>query len=284
MTVQPSPPADYLPLVNIRLIASDMDGTLIGDDGKVPEPMWALLERLKKADILFTPASGRQVAALEHTFEGATERMPFIGENGALVVRDGEVLYSLTVAPEIVTRLVGIVRGLASDGMDIGVILAGKRGAYTDRRDEAFLEQAARYYRKMDIVEDVLNVKDDIVKVAICSFDDIDDTLVPLVEPFEATHSVVSSVKNWLDVTEKGADKGNALKRLQEYLGISDAETIVFGDYLNDMQMIEAAQTSFAVANAHAEIIAAATHIAPSCEEQGVIQVIERILDENPSE
>ena len=280
MTIQPSNPADYLPLPDIRLIASDMDGTLIGEDGRVPEPLWPLLRRLGDTGIVFVPASGRQIATLEQTFEGASKGMAFIGENGALVVRDGEVLYSLTVAPEIVTKLVGIVRELAADGVNIGVILAGKQGAYTDRGDSAFLEQTDRYYKKMSVVDDVLAVKDDVVKVAICSFDDIEDTLVPKLEPFEATHSVVSSVKNWIDVTEKGADKGNALKHLQESPGISPAQTIVFGDYLNDMEMMDAARTSFAVANAHPEIIDAATHVAPSCDELGVIQVIERILED----
>ncbi len=279
MTVHASDPSDYLPLIDVRLIASDLDGTLIGEDGMVPEPMWPLLRRLKEKGILFVPASGRQIATLEHTFGGAHAGMPLIGENGALVVLDGEVLHSLTIAPEIVTKAVAIVRGLADKGVNLGVILAGKQGAYTDRSDTAFLEQADRYYKKMSIVEDVLDVKDDVVKIAVCSFDAIEDTLVPAVERFKATHSVVSSVENWIDITERGADKGNALRRLQDSLGIGADQTVVFGDYLNDLEMMSAAHTSFAVANAHPDIIRAATHVAPSCDELGVIQIIECMLD-----
>ena len=278
MSASPSSPQEYRPLTGIRLIASDLDGTLIGEDGLVPSELWPLLKELKKRGIVFVPASGRQAATLQQTFEGASGGMPFIGENGALVVQDGEVLHSLVISRDVVTEVVHIVRDLASEGVNIGVILSTEEGAYIQRTDEAFLTQADRYYKKMTIVDDVLEVCADVVKIAICSFDAIDDTLVPRVEHFKTTHSVVSSVENWIDITEQDADKGKALRRLQERLGISRAESVVFGDYLNDMELMDAADTSFAVANAHPEIIAAASFVAPSCDDRGVLQVIKHIL------
>ncbi|MFT3942592.1 MAG: HAD family hydrolase [Ancrocorticia sp.] len=278
MSAHPSRPQEYLPLTGIRLIASDLDGTLIGEDGLVPDELWPLLTELKKRGILFVPASGRQAATLQQTFESASDGMPFIGENGALVIQDGEVLHSLVISQDVVTEVVQIVRDLASDGVNIGVILSTEESAYTQRTDEAFLAQADRYYKKMTIVDDVLEFRADVVKIAICSFDDIDETLAPRVGHFKATHSVVSSVKNWIDITESGADKGKALRRLQVHLGISRAETVVFGDYLNDLELMEAADISFAVANAHPAIIATASFVAPSCDDRGVIQVIKHIL------
>lgn len=278
MSASPSSPQEYRPLTGIRLIASDLDGTLIGEDGLVPSELWPLLKELKKRGILFVPASGRQAATLQQTFEGASDGMPFIGENGALVVQDGKVLHSLVISRDVVTEVVHIVRDLAFDGVNIGVILSTEEGAYTQRTDEAFLTQADRYYKKMTIVDDVLEICTDVVKIAICSFDAIDGTLVPRVEHFKTTHSVVSSVENWIDITEQDADKGKALKRLQERLGISRAESVVFGDYLNDMELMDAADTSFAVANAHPEIIAAASFVASSCDDRGVIWIIKHIL------
>lgn len=278
MSAQPSSPRDYLPLTGIRLIASDLDGTLIGEDGLVPDELWPLLDQLKERGILFVPASGRQAATLQLTFGTASVGMPIIGENGALIVQDGEVLHSLVISQDVVTEAVQIVRDLASEGMNIGVILACKHGAYTQRTDAPFLAQADRYYKRMTIVDDVLEVRDAVVKIAICSFDAIDDTLVPRVEHFKRTHSVVSSVENWIDITEPDADKGRALMRLQDRLGISRAETVVFGDYLNDLELMDTADTSFAVANAHPAIIAAASFVAPSCDDHGVIQVIKHIL------
>lgn len=93
-----------------------------------------------------------------------------------------------------------------------------------------------------------------------------------------STYSVVSSVENWIDITGQDADKGKALRRLQERLGISRAESVVFGDYLNDIELMDAADTSFVVANTHPEIIAAASFVASSCDDRGVIWIIKHIL------
>ncbi len=77
----------------------------------------------------------------------------------------------------------------------------------------------------------------------------------------------------------RGVNKGVALERLQASLGIDRAQTAVFGDYLNDLEMMDAAALSFAMANAHPEVAARARYRAPANHESGVITTIVRLLD-----
>ena len=90
---------------------------------------------------------------------------------------------------------------------------------------------------------------------------------------------VVVSGEHWVDVMNRTADKGAALRRLQRELGITPAQTMVFGDYLNDLQMLDAAEWSFAMENAHPDVIARARHLAPSNNDNGVLRTIARVLD-----
>ena len=75
------------------------------------------------------------------------------------------------------------------------------------------------------------------------------------------------------------ASKGRALKAVQERLGISAAQTAVFGDYLNDAELYDHAELSFAVANAHPAILARARCTAPANTEDGVLRTIEMLLN-----
>ncbi|MEU9264682.1 Cof-type HAD-IIB family hydrolase [Streptomyces sp. NPDC048251] len=276
----PRPTASASPVgpVDIRLIVTDMDGTLLDDDKKVPEGLWETLARLRERGVLFTPASGRQYATLAAEFAEVAEGMVFIAENGTYVVRDGEELSSDPLAPGVVARVMEAVRGLTSDGVDVGAVVCGKRSAYVERADEAFLAEVGRYYVRHRVVEDVTAVDDDIIKVALFDFGSVERTTAPALAPFARTHQVVVSGEHWVDIMNRTANKGAALRALQRELGITPAQTMVFGDYLNDLEMLDAADWSFAMANAHPEVVRRARHLAPSNNDNGVLRTVTRLL------
>jgi hydroxymethylpyrimidine pyrophosphatase-like HAD family hydrolase len=127
-------------------------------------------------------------------------------------------------------------------------------------------------------VTDASAVDDDVVKVALFDFGPAERTTAPALAPFAGTHQVVVSGEHWVDVMNPTANKGAALRRLQRDLGITPAQTLVFGDYLNDLEMLDAAEWSFAMANAHPEVIRRARHVAPSNNDNGVLRTIGRLL------
>jgi hydroxymethylpyrimidine pyrophosphatase-like HAD family hydrolase len=162
--------------------------------------------------------------------------------------------------------------------VDVGAVVCGKRSAYVERTDEAFLAEVRRYYVRHQIVTDASAVDDDITKVALFDFGPAERTTAPALASFAATHQVVVSGEHWVDVMNRTANKGAALRRLQRDLGVTPAQTLVFGDYLNDLEMLDAAEWSFAMANAHPEVIGRARHLAPSNNDNGVLRTITRLL------
>ncbi len=97
-------------------------------------------------------------------------------------------------------------------------------------------------------------------------------------EPFRNTHQVAVSGANWLDVMVVQANKGKALRLVQQALGISREQTMVFGDYLNDLEMMDAAAYSFAMTNAHPLPKERARFIAPGNADNGVVRTIKSVL------
>ncbi|MFJ2558079.1 MULTISPECIES: Cof-type HAD-IIB family hydrolase [unclassified Streptomyces] len=264
--------------VDIKLIVADMDGTLLDDAGNPPPRLRRVLALLRRRGVLFSPASGRQYATLARLFSGVDDGMIFIAENGTHVVRDGRELGSDPLDPAVAARLVKKVRGLADSGIDVGAVVCGKHRAYTERADEAFLAQVAKYYVAHESVEDATAVDDEINKIALFDFGPAALTTAPALAEFTETHQVVVSSEHWIDVMNRTANKGAALRRVQQDLGITPAQTLVFGDYLNDLEMLDAAEWSFAMANAHADVLDRARYTAPSNNDDGVLRTIERLL------
>ena len=269
------------PSPDLRLIAVDMDGTLLDGHGRIPEALWPLLDRLHAHGIRFAPASGRQLATLQRAFAEHLDHMVFIAENGAYVVEGDTEISSDAMDASFTASLVTRLRALAAEGRDLGVVVCGKRSAYIERADDAFLPEAEKYYARLEAVPDLLAVDDQILKVAIFDFADAAAT-APALEDLRATHQVVVSGEHWIDVMNQGVNKGVALGRLQAATGITPAQTAVFGDYLNDLEMMDAASLSFAMANAHPLVAARARFRAPSNLDHGVITTIEKLLDGVP--
>ena len=150
--------------------------------------------------------------------------------------------------------------------------------AYCSRTDEPFLAQVRKYYAALEIVDDLRSVDAPLIKVAGYDFDDAEANLGPALEPLRAHDQVVISGKNWVDVMDSRVNKGLAVRALQKALGISPQQTAVFGDFLNDLEMMSEATYSYAVANADPRVKAAANYQAPANTEHGVITVIKQLL------
>ncbi|WP_366246881.1 HAD family hydrolase [Microbacterium sp. 67-17] len=259
----------------IRLIAVDMDGTLLDGEGAVPPALWPMLDRLRAAGIAFAPASGRQHATLRREFGTHGDDLVFIAENGTFVTRGDEELSSDVMDRAFVAELLGDIRGFTHD---VGVVLCGKGSAYIERTDAVFRSQAEKYYARLTDVPDLTAVEDEILKVAVFDVEDGEKNTAPALERHRLTHQVVVSGHHWVDVMNRGASKGKALRAIQDLLNVTPEQTAVFGDYLNDLDMMDAADFSFAMANAHPDVAAAARYRAPSNVDHGVIRVLERLL------
>ena len=300
-----SDPSSYAG-AQIRLVAVDMDGTLLDDEKNFPPGLDELLDHLEQRGVVFVPASGRQVWTLIDMFP---ERpgLTFIGENGAIVMRDGREISSAPLDLATVRESVSLVRqyalprpgataahedageGSLRENFDGGLVVCGKNCAYVERTDEAFLAAVAPYYTRTQCVDDLVKVIDDIeqgrideaiIKLAVYSAGDVTALADQTLGRFARSHQFAISAANWADLQDRGVDKGRALRALQDYLGVTPGQTAVFGDAGNDLSMIAQAEFSFAMENASADVRAAARFLAPSNNEAGVVQVLRALLAE----
>ncbi len=264
-------------MADVRVIALDMDGSLLDDDKRVPPDFWPLLDELAARGIVVAPASGRQYATLRAQF--GRDDLVYIAENGAYVVRDGAEVASDVVATTTARAVVGAVReAVASSGLDLGTVLCGKRSAYIERVDEPFVAQVRPYYALLEAVGDLSAVDDDVLKVAVYDFGDAERGAGPLLGRFDDEARVLVSGRHWVDVMSPTADKGTALRAVQRELGVTPEQTMAFGDYFNDLGMLAAAHWSYAMANAHPDVRAAARFVAPSNNDNGVVRTIREVL------
>ncbi|GHD12329.1 Cof-type HAD-IIB family hydrolase [Zhihengliuella salsuginis] len=261
---------------DIRLVVTDMDGTLLDADGAVPASFWPVLERMRAASVTFVPASGRQYATLARDFAG--EGLAIIAENGGLVMRDGVEVASRTLDAGSARGIIGQIRALPPEEYDLGIVLCGKSSAYIERIEPVFVDQANTYYAQLSEVPDLLAVEDEILKIAVFDLKRHAQRVAPALEAIAPGNRVVVSGPQWVDIMRPDVNKGLALDDLQAALGVTPAQTVVFGDYLNDLEMMSRAEHSYAMANAHPDILAAARHWAPSNAENGVVSTLERLL------
>lgn len=235
----------------IKLIIADMDGTLLNDKHEIHQDFWEVEEALHKKDIKFAIASGRQYFNLEAKFERIKDRMIFFAENGTHVVHKGKDLYVDPLDPEAARNFIKVGREMEK----VQLVLCGKTSAYVECDDEKFISEIKNYYTKVELVKDLMAVEDTILKVTICDWRGVEDHCYPTFKKFEVDFKVAMGAEIFLDITTKSANKGNAIEGVQKGLGISPEETLVFGDYLNDLEMMQNASHSYAMKNAHPEII-----------------------------
>lgn len=266
---------------DIRLVAVDMDGTLLDGDGRIPASLWDVLPRLAARDVAFVPASGRQMATLRHAFGDAADDMSFIAENGAYVIHEGTEVAAFPLDRDVVERAILHLRDLSAAGFDLGVVLCGKRSAYIERTDEDFTAHAASYYAALEAVDDLLAVDDEILKIAVYDYALAEESVGRALDDIAETHRVVVSARHWVDIMNRGVDKGTALRALQQALRVVPAQTAAFGDYLNDLEMMDAAHWSYAMQNAHPDVVARARHRAPSNLDHGVPRTLAALFPED---
>lgn len=263
----------------IRLVVVDLDGTLLDGAGEMPGETIATIRALRERGVAFAPASGRQHATIERLFSEVADDLVVIAENGAYVTRDGAEVTSHTLDLDWSHGVVERTRGLGREGADLGVVLCGKESAWIERTDDAFLAEVERYYARLTTTDDLTGVDDEVLKLAVHDFGDPTALTAPALTTFCAPQQVVVSGHHWVDVMGVGVHKGLAVRDLQQALGITAAQTMAFGDYLNDLEMLQAVEHSYAMANAHPAVLRAARHVAPANTEDGVLATLREVFD-----
>lgn len=263
-------------LSKVKLVVTDMDGTLLNSKGIVSDQFIDLYHELSRKGVHFVAASGRQYYSIVSKLEAISDQITIIAENGGFVVKDKKELMVKEIKPSVVRSFMEELRAVSNSY----IILCGKKRAYAENSDEKFIDIFSEYYHKYEIVKDLKEVKDDaILKIATYHLQDSEKYIYPKVKVFEKDYQVKVSGKNWLDISNADSNKGVALEYVQQKMGIQKSETMVFGDYNNDLEMLELADFSYAMENAHPNVIAKANYRTSGNDDLGVEKVLKELLE-----
>ena len=256
----------------IKLIVSDMDGTLLDDSKKLHDDFWEVFEELQKKGIYFVPASGRQYFNIYEYFKRIKKNLIILAENGSYIVEDGKEIYSKCLDKKDAVELIEVARKIPT----ADIIFCGKKKAYLENNNSEFIAEVEKYFTRYEIVEDLTKVDDEALKITLCDLTGAEKNSFPYVEKYNEKYKVAVSGFIWIDITQKGINKGVGLRILQEKLGIKKDETMVFGDYLNDYELMLEGEYSFAMENAHPELKKIAKYNGGDNNNGGVVKSIKR--------
>lgn len=264
----------------IRLIATDMDDTLLDASSNLSPRTLSALQQAISAGVMVSLSSGRMPEAMISFARTIGVNAPMILFNGAMIYdpRTDEALYSNPIPAETALE---VARMIESEGVYLQVY-PGK-GYYCNRR----CEHTDRYEASIRVPCTELGVpvshwmRGGMVKMlAIATPEIIDRLQAKLRAAFPKGVNFMKSKAHYLEIVGEGIDKGSAIRVLAEKLNLSTDEIMAFGDGQNDAAMLAASGLGVAMENAVPECKAAAKLIAPRNTEDGVAQVIEQFIAE----
>ncbi|NLY18984.1 MAG: HAD family phosphatase [Clostridiaceae bacterium] len=260
-----------------KLLAVDVDGTLVNNNREVTEKTKEYIKMAIEKGIVFTISSGRPIQGVKLITEQIGVDIPVITYNGAMVITaDGKnIIYSCNMKEEDVLEI-------EKYGKEFNTTIAiwSENKLYTNRIDEKALKYSQvsgtkpqRYSNLKELVKKGINKMlwfDDIERIN--SFErELHGKLGPSVN-FHTSQPI------YLEFVDRNASKAIALEKLGQYYNIKREEMIAVGDGFNDLSMIEYAGLGVAMENAPDEVKKAADFLTLSNEEDGVAFVIEKFI------
>jgi HAD superfamily hydrolase (TIGR01484 family) len=257
-----------------RLVASDLDGTLLRSDGTLSEHTADVLRRVLDLGVDLAFVTARPRRWMDHLW-------PYVGSRGLAIVSNGALLLDVSTGEALEVRALEIGPGLVL----VERLRAALPGAHfaVEMIDGIALEPEylepghAPPGSPTGPLHEVWTAP--ALKLLVRH-----ETLDPVVFREQVVATVGdAAVATWtvdglMEISAVGVTKGDGLARLCARLDIDRADVVVFGDMPNDVPMLTWAGTSYAVANAHPSVLEAADHVAPSNDDDGVAHVVSALF------
>ena len=259
-----------------RLVASDLDGTLVRTDGTVSDYSREILADLDRRGVPVVIVTARPIRWMDDLW-------PIVGQHGLAIVSNGAAVVDLGrdevrdvqgIDPAAGLRMLEAVRRAAPEASYAVECVSGlvrdplylesdpfpddsPVGDLTELWTEPALKVLVKHLHTADPEEFRTRVIDAVGDVALPTW----------------------TVDGLVEISAAGVTKATALARVSEELGVDAADVVAFGDMPNDLPMLTWAGTSYAMGNAHPDLIAAADHVAPTNDEDGVARVLAGLFE-----
>lgn len=232
----------------IKLIASDMDGTLLDENSRVPPETFDLIRGLREHDVHFTVSSGRRFDTLCEFFSPVVDQMDFVASNGTQVYVDGKMIDREVFSHAAVKRLEHTVR--LFDCLHLVLY---------DRTRSFLYDDTNKYEREIDKdlpnaerVYEVPGPEINIIKASVFCDNEryLMDMAYALGREMGDDFVFAPSGKKWIDPMPRGVNKATGIRQVMTAHGVKPQEVMAFGDSMNDYEILRMVGNSRAMGNA----------------------------------
>ena len=272
--------------MDIRVIATDMDGTLLDTKGQLELPrLEKILDKLDQRGIRFVISTGNEVHRMRQLLGHLAERVVLVVANGARIFENNELIQAQTWDDAMVDRALAHFRGRECQDQFVVTAMNGgfvKKGTVFTELDKFMTpEMIEKLYQRMQFVDEFdSSLFGGVLKMSMVVGEErLDSVLQEINDLFDGHVRAVSSGYGCIDILQDGIHKAWGLVELLKRWNLKPEQIMAFGDSENDIEMLELAGISFAMENAEEAVKEIATKVAPANSQAGVYQVLENWLE-----
>lgn len=286
-----------------KLIAIDLDGTMLNQYGVVTQKTKEAIEKVQKAGIEVIIASGRPIDSIKTIAKEIKSEKYFIAGNGAIIydIKKDEIIYENTLKKQKALDIIKICeensiyyniyteKEIIAKTLQCNVLYYQKENANKEEKDKTHINIVENIY------EYIANREEKIVKITICDnnqtiFNSIMRKLKEIgeIEVLDISHMSRKTIKQgteevpieyfYTEISAQNVDKWNAIEFLKEQMNIKTEEIIAIGDNANDKQMIANAGLGIAMGQSHPAVKEIANKITAPNTEEGVAEILNSII------
>ena len=272
--------------MEIKIVATDMDGTLLDPRGQLDLPrLEKILDKLDHRGVRFVIATGNEVHRMRQLLGHLAERVVLVVANGARIFENNELLQAQTWDDAMVDRALAHFKGRECQDQFVVTAMNGgfiKKGTVFTELDKFMTpEMIEKLYQRMNFVDEFdPNLFGGVLKMSmVVGKERSESVLQEINDLFDGHVRAVSSGYGCIDILQDRIHKAWGLVELLKRWNLKPEQIMAFGDSENDIEMLELAGISYAMENAEEAVKRVATKVAPANSQAGVYQVLENWLE-----
>ena len=272
--------------MDIRVIATDMDGTLLDTKGQLELPrLEKILDKLDQRGIRFVIATGNEIHRMRQLLGHLAERVVLVVANGARIFENNELIQAQTWDDAMVDKALAHFKGRECQDQFVVTAMNGgfvKKGTVFTELDKFMTpEMIEKLYQRMNFVDEFdPNLFGGVLKMSMVVGEERSESVLQEINDlFDGHVRAVSSGYGCIDILQDGIHKAWGLVELLKRWNLKPEQIMAFGDSENDIEMLELAGISYAMENAEEAVKRVATKVAPANSQAGVYQVLENWLE-----
>jgi len=271
-------------LKDLKLLVTDIDGTLVNDNGELNPVSKRLIKELMDENVIFCLASGRLHSAMTEIAKELSLNGFIISLDGAVIkdYKNDKVVYESYLKPRHVKKAISITEDLL-----INIVLCHASSIFYTESNSLIPSLLSKYGALYSQVDSYSNYIKGTLEI-VCS-SDMENSIKQMEERFNFPYSIGCSTSHfrskknenifYLEIRKSGSSKGKAMERLLKYLSLKPEQTAVIGDWYNDITMFHPKTFKVAVANAIPELLNRSDMITERTNnEDGIAEFLEMFL------